>query len=47
MIKKLFFIIILGAIGYILFMPSALEQVQSEFEVTDTQASVLELFDSN
>jgi hypothetical protein len=47
MIKKLFFLILLGALGYILFMPSALEQTQSEFQEAGLDASVLELLDSN
>jgi len=43
MIKKLLYIIVLGIIGYLIFMPTIIEQNKAEFEEAGiTQTSVFD-----
>lgn len=43
MIKKLIYILILGAIGFWIFMPHAIEQTKEEFEAAGvTNTSILD-----
>lgn len=47
MVKKLFFILILGALGYVLFMQDVVDQTKSQLEEGGADASVLQLLDSD
>jgi len=47
MFKKLIFLVLLGLIGYAIFIPKAMEKAQSELEEAGAPASVLELFNSD
>jgi hypothetical protein len=48
MIKKLFYMIVLGLIGYLIFMPTAIDQNKTEFEDAGAlNTSVFDFLDPN
>ena len=46
MIKKILFFLIVGGIGYIIFIPPLLQEIKSDIN-GNTEASILEFLDTN